>query len=105
MARAPGQSLNRPREVRTCALSLFGCQREGESSSSNPFMRSVLASLVLVACLLSAHRAHATDAEACEAASVKAQRLKLAHGLVEAKKELLVCSASECPTLVRRDCD
>jgi hypothetical protein len=44
-------------------------------------------------------------AAVCEAASVSAQRLKLAHGLVQARKDLLKCSAPECPTVIRRDCD
>ncbi|MBS2018610.1 MAG: hypothetical protein JST00_37435 [Deltaproteobacteria bacterium] len=52
-------------------------------------------------------RAHAEpmSSEQCEAASVKAQRQRLAHALLDARKEALACSAADCPAVIRRDCD
>lgn len=50
-------------------------------------------------------RAEPLTAEQCEAASVKTQRSRLAHALLDARREALSCAASECPTVIRRDCD
>lgn len=50
-------------------------------------------------------RAEPLTPEQCEASSVKAQRLRLSHALVDARREALSCAASDCPTVIRRDCD
>ncbi|MBX3230950.1 MAG: hypothetical protein KIT84_36435 [Labilithrix sp.] len=44
-------------------------------------------------------------AEQCASASERAQLHRLEGHLVEARAELVTCSAPECPSVVRRDCD
>jgi hypothetical protein len=41
---------------------------------------------------------------ACLDASSKAQTLRSAHQLLEAREQLRICSAARCPTVVRDDC-
>jgi len=70
--------------------------------------RPLLSLLVLATCVVARPAFAQPEAErvaACEAASIRAQRSKIAHALVQSRKDLLVCSASDCPTLIRRDCD
>jgi hypothetical protein len=44
------------------------------------------------------------DRAACARAYEQSQRLRQAHELKAAHDELLICSAAECPSWVRRDC-
>lgn len=48
--------------------------------------------------------AHAGSREQCIAASEKAQELRNAGKLTEARVELAACGRAECPKLVRHDC-
>src|SRR5512140_3224423 len=52
-----------------------------------------------------ASRARAGDKAECAAASEEAQRLQKLGKLVEAQKQLLVCTRSVCPAVVRQDCE
>lgn len=58
---------------------------------------------VCVALLLASTSALADDA-ACLDAAAKAQRLRAAHKLVEAREQLRVCASAACPTAVQSDC-
>jgi hypothetical protein len=49
--------------------------------------------------------AHAAGEDACIAASEKAQRLKNDGKLSEARDQLALCSADNCPSIVRTDCN
>lgn len=70
-------------------------------------MKVVIASIAGAAITLASAAAHAEPPtpEQCEASSVKTQRLRLSHALVDARREALSCAAAECPTVIRRDCD
>jgi hypothetical protein len=54
--------------------------------------------------LVHASRASADEKQACVAASEKAQQLRSAGKLGEARDQLNVCGRPECPKLVRQDC-
>jgi hypothetical protein len=65
-----------------------------------------LASLGLVlACVAATSPARAGDKEQCAAASEDAQRLQKQGKLVDAQKQLLVCTRAVCPAVVRQDCE
>jgi hypothetical protein len=48
--------------------------------------------------------AAAQDKAACLDAASKAQKLRSAHSLVEARAQLRICSSATCPTAVQSDC-
>jgi hypothetical protein len=54
---------------------------------------------------ISASRDVHADKQACVVAHEQAQELRQASKLVEAKEKLLTCSQSNCPALVRADCE
>jgi hypothetical protein len=63
------------------------------------------ASTVAILVLASMPRgARADSAEACMLAAEKAQNLRNAGKLSDAKGELSLCVRERCPALVRRDC-
>ena len=64
--------------------------------------RALLA--LLVPAVLATTPAFAADKAACLDAAGNAQQLRDTHKLVEARRELRVCAASECPTAVQVDC-
>jgi hypothetical protein len=59
---------------------------------------------VLVACGLPAAARAEDEKVACVAAAEKAQSLRSAGKLVEARNEVIACSRPECPAIVRTDC-
>ncbi len=61
-----------------------------------------LGSLLLVSAIPAS--ASADDKQLCVAASEKAQQLRSAGKLVEARAQLNVCGRSECPKLIQQDC-
>jgi hypothetical protein len=63
-----------------------------------------VAALSLVAASLVASAAHADPKAACVEASSKAQRMRGAHQLLEARDQLRVCAAAACPAVVQSDC-
>jgi hypothetical protein len=70
-------------------------------------MRPRFVFVTLVSTLLvggSASTALADNTAACVAAASKAQKLRAAHQLVEARTELRFCSAATCPQAVQNDC-
>lgn len=64
--------------------------------------------LALLGCALAAattaSAAHADEQKACIAASEKAQQLKNAGKLSEAREQLVICNREACPKLVQQDC-
>jgi hypothetical protein len=67
-------------------------------------MRARLFSWVVLATTLSGHAAFADEKADCEDAAVQGQKLRNAHKLVEARKALLVCAATQCPVVIQTDC-
>ncbi|MBS2012313.1 MAG: hypothetical protein JST00_05480 [Deltaproteobacteria bacterium] len=67
-------------------------------------MRRLLVSAALLVGLLGTSHASATDVQACVASSEKAQKLRAAGKLREARDQLQICASDTCPALVRRDC-
>jgi hypothetical protein len=68
-------------------------------------MKTLVKTLPLVLCAAtSVTTAFADDTAACLDASTKAQTLRDAHQLVEARAQLRACAASSCPAVVQRDC-
>lgn len=59
---------------------------------------------VAFALLVFTGSAGAHPRDACVSASTRAQELRDAHALSEARRELLVCADASCPNVVRRDC-
>ncbi len=55
--------------------------------------------------VVSGRRARADGKDACATASEHAQELRAAGKLVEARQELLMCSRTDCPSVVKQDCD
>jgi hypothetical protein len=49
-------------------------------------------------------KAHAADKAACAAAAEAGQRLFKDHKLTEAREKLLVCSSTDCPDIISKDC-
>lgn len=64
--------------------------------------------LALLGCALAAattaSAVHADEQKACIAASEKAQQLKNAGKLSEAREQLVICNREACPKLVQQDC-
>ena len=60
--------------------------------------------LTLLGLLTIAPPAAADDKQVCVAASEKAQQLKNAGKLTDAREQLTVCSRTECPKLIQQDC-
>jgi hypothetical protein len=63
----------------------------------------LLLALFVPAALMTAV-AFADDKATCLDATSKGQRFKIAHKLVEAREQLLVCAAAACPSVVQADC-
>src|SRR5271154_3508776 len=63
----------------------------------------LLLGLLLPTCLITA-TAFADDKVACLDASAKGQRYKDTHKLVEARAQLRICAAAQCPAVVQTDC-
>jgi hypothetical protein len=59
---------------------------------------------VLMPTVLVASAALADDKAACLNAASQGQRLRDAHKLVEAREQLRLCAASQCPAVVQSDC-
>jgi len=68
-----------------------------------PARLTLSALAVVLACASSA--AAAGDKAECASASEEAQRLQKAGKLVDAQKQLLICTRSVCPAVVRQDCE
>lgn len=66
--------------------------------------RTALAFAVAASSVALAREARADDKQACVAASEKAQQLRNAGRLTEARDQLVACSRNECPKLVQSDC-
>lgn len=66
--------------------------------------RMALAFGVATAALLAAPAASADGREQCVAASEKAQQLRNAGKLSEARDQLAICGRAECPKIVAQDC-
>jgi hypothetical protein len=67
-------------------------------------MRRKVAILFHVAFALATHPAFADEKAACLEAASKAQNLRDAHKLVEARDQLRVCARVTCPAVVQSDC-
>jgi hypothetical protein len=67
----------------------------------HPALRFALPVLLATA---AASDAFADDIATCLDAASKGQRLRHTHKLLEAREQLKLCAAAECPTLVRTDC-
>lgn len=66
--------------------------------------RALLASATLLAIVPLASRAEADEKQACLVASEKAQQLRSAGKLGDARDQLNICGRPECPKLVQQDC-
>ena len=66
--------------------------------------RVLVTTVMMLAALASASRAHADERQACVTASEKAQQLRSAGKLGEAREQLNICGRPECPKLVQQDC-
>jgi hypothetical protein len=64
----------------------------------------VITCLSLLAALTSVASAFGDEKAICVAASEKAQQLRSAGKLVDAREQLTVCGRAECPKLVQQDC-
>jgi hypothetical protein len=60
--------------------------------------------LALASCVTVSKRAAADEKQACVAASEKAQQLRSAGKLGEARDQLNICGRAECPKLIQQDC-
>ncbi len=67
-------------------------------------MKTSLLLGILLPTLLITASAIADDTAACLSAATKGQRFKDAHKLVEAREQLRVCAAAQCPAVVQTDC-
>ncbi len=66
--------------------------------------RPVVASAAALAIGVFGASAHADEQRTCVAASEKAQQLRNAGKLSEAREQLTICGRAECPKLVQQDC-
>lgn len=71
---------------------------------SRPALRTALAFFASTSLLAFAPTTRADDKAACLSASEKAQQLRNAGKLTEARDQLVICGRSECPKLVQSDC-
>jgi hypothetical protein len=67
-------------------------------------MKTSVLPLALIALLATATTAAADDPGACVEAASKAQKLRNAHQLVEARAALRICASQGCPAVVQSDC-
>jgi hypothetical protein len=67
-------------------------------------MKRALVLGVLLPAMLAATTSMADGKAACLDAASKGQRLKATHKLVEAREQLRICAAAECPAVVQSDC-
>lgn len=68
-------------------------------------LRNALGCGVTIAALLALPRSASADVrEQCVAASEKAQQLRMAGKLSDARDQLAICNRTECPKLVAQDC-
>lgn len=67
-------------------------------------LRFATTSAVVLASVAAAVPANADERAACVTASEKAQQLKNAGKLSEARDQLVICGRAECPKLVQQDC-
>jgi hypothetical protein len=75
------------------------------TGGSQPVLARPLAALALgVTVLASAPAARADEKQACVNASEKAQQLRNASKLTEAREQLVICQRSECPKVIQQDC-
>jgi hypothetical protein len=65
---------------------------------------ALLASTLILATFAGERGARADDKQVCVAASERAQQLKSAGKLSDAREQLMVCSRAECPKLIQQDC-
>ncbi len=65
---------------------------------------ATLALLSFVSPFLAAASARADDKAACLDATSKGQKLRDAHKLVEAREQLRICAAAQCPAVIQSDC-
>lgn len=66
--------------------------------------RVLVTTVMMLAAVGSPSRAHADERQACVTASEKAQQLRSAGKLGEAREQLNICGRPECPKLVQQDC-
>ena len=66
--------------------------------------RVLLTAAMLLAIVPHASRANADEKQACVTASEKAQQLRSAGKLGDARDQLNICGRPECPKLVQQDC-
>jgi hypothetical protein len=67
--------------------------------------RAILTFVVSSILVLSASKAALADGKSdCIAAAASAQTLRSAHKLVEARDQLRLCAAAQCPAVVQSDC-
>ncbi len=59
---------------------------------------------ILLGAIIRPGMAHADEKQQCVAASEKAQQLRNAGRLTEAREQLVQCGRNECPKLVQQDC-
>jgi len=64
----------------------------------------LVSAVLAVAILLGAGSASADEKQACVAASEKAQQLRNAGKLSDARDQLVICGRAECPKLIQQDC-
>jgi hypothetical protein len=67
-------------------------------------LRFATTAAVAIASIASVAPAHADDRAQCVTASEKAQQLRNAGKLSEARDQLVICGRAECPKLVQQDC-
>src|ERR1700733_10293046 len=67
-------------------------------------MKTVWVPGFLVPAILVAAPAFADEKAACLDAASKGQRFRDTHKLVEAREQLRVCAAAQCPAVVQSDC-
>jgi hypothetical protein len=77
---------------------------DGVSEWNPRVVRSLAALLIALGLAAQGGVARASDKEACVVAHEQAQELRRASKLLEARDELVACSQSSCPALVRADC-
>lgn len=66
--------------------------------------RFATTSAIALACIAAVMPARADERAQCVAASEKAQQLRNAGKLSEAREQLVVCGRAECPKLIQQDC-
>lgn len=64
----------------------------------------VVTGLFIAAFVALGPKAHAADKAACAAAAEAGQRLVKDHKLTAAREKLLVCSSTDCPEIISKDC-